>query len=252
VIGRDLIEHGVPARKIYTVYNGVDVARFTMPDDATRSDTLASLGLAASGHRLFVTILANLWLTLKDHPTFLRAAKRVTTAMPDVGFIIAGEGLLLEPMRRLASELGLAGNVFFTGRCESVPALLSVSDVCVLSSVSEGFPNVIIEYMAAGRPVVTTDVGGAGEAVTHGETGYLVRPGDDEAMASHLIALLQDDRRRQELGARGREVAQRFSCHAQLERTLQLYERVLHTQPAGATALARDFSRPADSVALDH
>ena len=74
-------------------------------------------------------------------------------------------------------------DVFFVGRSQKVAELLSVSDVCALSSTAEGFSNAILEYMAAARPVVVTDVGGAREAVIEGETGYLVSAGCDEQMA---------------------------------------------------------------------
>jgi glycosyltransferase involved in cell wall biosynthesis len=228
-IRRDLTAHGVADRKIHTVYNGVDMSRLAAPPTVSREQALAAVGVPADGHRVFVTILANLRLALKDHPTFLRAAARVKAAVPVTGFIVAGEGELVEPTRRLAAELGLAGDVFFTGACLKVPELLAGSDVCVLSSVSEGFPNVIVEYMASGRPVVSTDVGGAGEAIVEGETGYLVRPGDSDAMADRIIRLLQHDERRKAMGARGRAIAlAKFSCQSQLMRTEAIYDRLLN------------------------
>ena len=67
-----------------------------------------------------------------------------------------------------------------------------MSDICVLTSWAEGFSNSILEYMAAGRPVVATDVGGAREAIAHGESGYLVKSDDDERMAEHVLSLLRD------------------------------------------------------------
>ena len=74
-------------------------------------------------------------------------------------------------------------STFFLEGCEHVSDLLSISDVCVLSSKAEGFSNSILEYMAAARPVVATDVGGAKEAIVEGETGYLVKSGDENGMA---------------------------------------------------------------------
>jgi L-malate glycosyltransferase len=224
-IRRDLTRHGVAAKKIHTIYNGVDMERLQTPPVASRADTLAALGITAQPDCLFVTILANLRLALKDHPTFLRAARLVREMVPQARFIIAGEGELLEPMRRLAADLGLAPDVFFTGACRRVPELLSVSDVCALSSVSEGFPNVIVEYMAAGRPVVSTDVGGAGEAIVEGRTGFLVAPGEVEPMADRIVRLLRDRPQREAMGRLGRSIAlDTFSVRSQLERTQVLYE----------------------------
>jgi glycosyltransferase involved in cell wall biosynthesis len=112
-----------------------------------------------------------------------------------------------------------------------VPELLSVSDVCVLSSVSEGFPNVIVEYMAAGRPVVSTDVGGAGEAVVDGRTGFLVEPGDFQRMADRVTALLRDAPQREAMGRLGRSIAlEKFSRRSQLARTEALYDSLAKPQ----------------------
>jgi glycosyltransferase involved in cell wall biosynthesis len=116
-----------------------------------------------------------------------------------------------------------------------VPDLLSVSEVCALSSTAEGFSNSILEYMAAARPVVVTDVGGAREAVVEGQTGYIVPSGDDEQMAARIITLLREPGRARAMGERGQEVVrQKFSSQAQLENTHALYERLLSRAPAPA------------------
>ena len=221
-----LIAEGVGAGKVEVVYNGLDLSRVDAPNGNGRDESLASLGLPAG--RRFVSIVANLRLPVKDHPTFLRAARRVRERVPDAAFALAGEGELVEPMRALASELGIAGDTFFLGRCERVADLLAVSDVCVLSSRAEGFSNAILEYMAAGRAVVATDVGGAREMIREGETGHLVAAGDDEALAARVVALLSEPERAREMGERGRRVvAEQFSCESRLARIEDLYERLL-------------------------
>ena len=227
-VRRDLEREGIAARKIVTVHNGLDVRRVAPPAGLRRADAMALFSLPRDERLRFVTIVANLRHDVKDHPTFLRAARRVRAAVPEARFIVAGEGELTETMRARAAELGLAADVFFTGRCERLAELLFVSDVCVLASKAEGFSNAILEYMAAARPVVCTDVGGAREAVREGETGFIVPAGDDASMAERIIALLRDPEHARALGERGREVVtQNFSCAAQLERTLALYERLL-------------------------
>jgi glycosyltransferase involved in cell wall biosynthesis len=228
-VGRELVRDGVPARKVVTVYNGIDTGRVRPLRDFNREDELASLGLPRDGARRFVTAVANMRHPVKDQATFLRAARRVRERVPEAAFVLAGEGGLVEHYRALAAELGLAEHAFFTGRCARVPELLAVSDVCVLSSRGvEGFSNSIAEYMAAARPVVATDVGGAAEAVADGETGFVVPPGDDAAMAARITELLTDRGLACEMGERGlRRVTEKFSCGAQLARVEELYARLL-------------------------
>lgn len=237
-VREQLVVEGVSRDKIEVVYNGLDIARVTPEAGTGRADALASLGLPRETGRRFVSIVANLRLEVKDHPTFLRAARRVREVVPDAAFVLAGEGELVEPMRALAAGLGLSKrDVFFTGRCERIAELLSVSDVCVLSSQAEGFSNAILEYMAASRPVVATDVGGARETVVEGETGYLVAAGDDEMMATRIVELLTQPESAREMGERGRRIVEEnFSCEAQLARTENLYERLLLATATGAAA----------------
>ena len=232
-VRKQLIEEGVPARKVRTVYNGLDPARVQAPS-AVRKEILGSLNLPEDAR--FVTIMANMRahvrepepMCLKDHPTFLRAAQRVHQQVPEAAFIIAGEGELLEATQDLARSLGIAQQTFFIGRCRDIGRVLSISDVCVLSSQSEGFSNAILEYMAAGRPVVSTDVGGAREAIVHGETGYLVRAGDHEGLAEHIASLLLDPEQARAMGEAGRRVVnEKFSCSKQLQNIESLYGELL-------------------------
>ena len=222
-----LIADGTSAEKVTVVYNGLDVRR--LETHASRSESLATLGLPPDQiQRRFISIVANMRHEVKDYPMFLRAARQVKEVVPDAAFLLAGEGELSVSLRALAREFGIDDSTFFLGRCENVAELLSISEICVLSSKAEGFSNSILEYMAAGRPVVVTDVGGAREVVTEGETGHLVPSGADEAMAERLIDLLRNPEKARAMGAEGkRVVGEKFSCEAQLARTEELYDRLL-------------------------
>lgn len=248
-VREQLIEEGVRREKIVTIHNGLDVSRVRPRPDLTRREALAMFDLPLDAERRYVTIVANMNFEVKDHPTFLRAAARVRAASPSAAFILAGEGQLTGSLRALAAELGLEHDVYFTGRCMNVAELLMISDVCVLSSKAEGFSNSIIEYMAAARPVVATDVGGAREAIRDGETGYLVKPGDDESMAERIISLLSDVERARSMGERGRQVAQeRFSCDALFERTHNLYDRLLSEAKPPASSRSLNRVRRSESL----
>jgi glycosyltransferase involved in cell wall biosynthesis len=225
-----LIAEGIRSEKVTVIYNGLDFRR--LDTKASRPEALSLLGLPGgiqSGR--FISIVANMRHEVKDYPMFLRSARRVLEAVPEAAFLLAGEGELSASLQALAAGLGIQDSVFFLGRCNNVAELLRISEVCVLSSKAEGFSNAILEYMAAARPVVATDVGGAREVIREGETGYLVPSGDDEQMAARLIALLRDPATARLMGAEGRRVVEeKFSCDAQLARTEELYNRLLrHT-----------------------
>lgn len=227
---QELIREGAPADKTVVIYNGLEQERVLPPSGLGREEARALLGLPPKCP--MVTITANLRST-KNHAMFLRAAARVHAAMPEVVFVLAGDGVLKESLCALASELGIGANTFFLGRCDHIAELLLASDVCALSSQAEGFSNALLEYMAAGCPVVATDVGGAGEALMEGETGYIVPSGDDAAMAARLLALLRSPAQAREMGARAKGVvATRFSPQARLESTLRLYESLLRQKSA--------------------
>lgn len=229
-----LIETGVAAKKIEVIYNGLDLTRFDLNGGAaSRSEILQSFNLPVKDDLKFVTLVANFRSDVKNQPMFLRAARHVKEKFPHARFILAGEGELLPQMKNMAKDLGLENESFFIDNCgtASVPRLLFVSDVCVLTSLTEGFSNSILEYMAAGKPVVATRVGGAAEAIQEGENGFLIESNDDAALANHLLELLQDTERAKSFGRRGRQAAEeKFSTVAQLEKILALYDRLLRNE----------------------
>lgn len=221
-----LIGEGVRKEKIAVIYNGIDLTRFNQ--NGTRDDALARLSLESLRGRPVITMVANFEYRVKDHPMLLRTAQRVTREVPEAIFVIAGEGELRAETEQLAADLGVKDWCLFTGRCASVPDLLAASDICLLTSQAEGFSNSILEYMAAGRAVVATNVGGASEAIVEGETGHLVSSGDDETMAARIIELLRNPDRRSQMGANGRRVVEeRFSLQSRLSSTSALYQRML-------------------------
>jgi len=240
VVQNQLIREGVNPSKIIQHYNGLDLERLKVRGGLRREEALAAFGLPSE--RRYLSIVANLRNPVKDHPMFLRAAARVRASVPDAGFVIAGEGELMESLRELAVQLGIQDDVFFIGRCDNVADLLFASDIGVLSSKAEGFANAILEYMAAGLPVVATDVGGAREAVAEGETGYVVSSGDDEKMAGRIIEFLHEPKRARAMGERGKLIAaEKFSCDRHLQNTLELYDELLSTPKASPSRIGHEW-----------
>jgi glycosyltransferase involved in cell wall biosynthesis len=245
-----LIAEGLRTKWITVIHNGIDTARLETPA-VSRNESLRQLGAStACGFRGFVTIIANMRHEVKDYPMFLRAAQLVKHSVPGTAFLVAGEGHLRSSIESLAQELGLRESIFFLGRCEKISHLLNASDVCVLSSRAEGFSNAIIEYMAAARAVVATNVGGAAEAVVEGETGYLVESGDYIAMAKRLVSLLQNPATARAMGQRGKQrVEQNFSCRALLHNTETLYQQLL--EASATTRKAQTNLASADAMDED-
>lgn len=218
-----LIGQGVDEGKLHVVNNGIDIEE-KAPKLQDRRKICGLLGLPQEDDLLFVTVVANLRHEVKNIPMFIRAAMKIGAVRPQVHFVVAGEGDLRGELERISVEHGMHARIHFIGRCDNVPELLHLSDVCVLTSRHEGFPNAVLEYMAAGRPVVATDVGGAGELVQDGVNGYLVASDDSDALAKRIVELIEDENLRKSLGENGRTKAQtRFSTDSQLRGTLALY-----------------------------
>ncbi len=181
-------DEGIDIDRITVVYNGVDTDRFRLARATDRVALRERLGLPGSAP--VVGIIANL-RSVKGLPDFLRAAAIVLRTFSDVHFVLVGEGEQELELRALGAELEIADRVHFLGAREDVPELLPSFDIGVLSSHFESFSNSILEYVAAGLPVVVTDVGGAREVIREGREGFVVPPRDHVNMARALSRLLE-------------------------------------------------------------
>lgn len=212
----------VRPEKVVVIPTGVDLRRFDPDGAAGPRPPWAWKGRA-------VGMVAK-FRRQKDQPTFLRAAERILAADPKVGFVLAGDGPSRESVERLARAMGLASSVRFVGAVppDAMPAFLRHLDVAVLASNgNEGIPNVVLEAMAMGKPVVASDTGGCREAVLDGVTGFLVPPRDPERLAEMTLRLLRDERAAARMGRAGRErVEAEFSLGRMAERFSRLYERL--------------------------
>ncbi|MEA3409666.1 MAG: glycosyltransferase, partial [Candidatus Eisenbacteria bacterium] len=217
--------HLIPAEKIHVIYNGVSLAR----EQRRRGDEEARVPACAEAPARggCVAMIASLTFK-KDHGTFLEAAKLVTKEIPEARFRIVGGGELRDELVRRVASMGLSDVVQLTGARDDIEDILSEIDVSVLTSLKEGCSNVVLESMAAGCPLVVTNVGGNRELVESGVTGYLVPPGDAAGIARHVLELLRDPDLRRRMGEAGRDRARaRFSAERMVEDTVAFYLSVL-------------------------
>lgn len=204
-LGREGIAHAA----IDVIPNGIDVAAFTSPPRGGRP------------LRRVITV-ANLRRE-KAHEVLIDAAASLAMTNPDLEFRIVGGGPRLAELKALAAARGVNDRVQFLGHRDDVAALLRDSDMFVLPSRSEAFPNGVIEAMAAGLPVVATAVGGIVELVQDGKNGLLVRPGDSRELA-HAIRQLADDPQR--AAALAYDARRTIETRYSFERMVSEFERV--------------------------
>ncbi len=228
-IEEELVTKGINRRKIYVRLNALDVKAIPNVDQAeARSRIRRELALPDNAY--LILQLAN-FLPYKNVLMAVRVLKHLLAQRRDVYWILAGEdGPDLVRAQGLAARLGVESHVLFTGHRTDVWDLMAATDVVALTSVAEGLPNVLLEGMAAGRPVVTTRANGPEYAVTDGDNGYLVEPNDDMRFAACIDTLLDDPALRQAMGARGQAyVAKESDVNIWCERLGQFLLDCLNT-----------------------
>jgi len=217
---RKMIEvEGVDPRKIRLIPNGIP-----SPPNGSVADVRAELGIEPGAPVLGVVCELRAQKALE---VLFEAAALLLPEFPALKVLVAGDGPERAPLEAAASQLGAADAVLFLGIRRDVPALLAAVDVAVLSSDYEGSPLSVLEYMAAGKPVVSTRVGGVPELVEDGVQGLLVEPRDPAALAKAVAELLRDPERAERLGAQGRERQLReYSLDAMVRHVEELYEEL--------------------------
>lgn len=223
----------VPASKIDVIYNGVEVPHHqeNPKSEARISDLQKSLGLQP--HDIAIGVVANMRHAIKGHAYLLEAVAIAVKKMPQVKLLLAGDGPLRPGLEQQAAKLGIEKSVFFLGVRRDIPAILNAIDIACLPSLTEGFSNSILEYMAYAKPVIATAVGGNPEVVTP-ETGFLVPPRDAKALADKILALAESETLRMEMGNAGRRrVEEQFSTKKMTKSYEAFYSSLMNGRHAG-------------------
>jgi glycosyltransferase involved in cell wall biosynthesis len=218
-IARQLSEDfHVPTTKIEVIHNSIPAERFNRSCNPALRKEL-------SRETAWPVVLTVARLDeQKGHKFLLQAVSQ----LPEAIFALVGEGPERASLEAQADRLGISDQVLFLGFRQDVPDLLACCDLFVLPSVYEGLPLSVLEAMAAGKPVVATAVGGTPEAVVDGETGFLVPPGDPQALAISIQTALENSKLLNKLGEEGKKRAQKeFSVEIMSQTVIQVYEELL-------------------------
>jgi glycosyltransferase involved in cell wall biosynthesis len=208
----------IPAEKVCVIYNGVDLGRLQQA-----KKNREALFPNSSGNKL-VVLVGNMNSAVKGHAILISAAREVVQKFPRTQFVLVGDGPMRKEFEAQAASAGLQQNFLFLGRRGDVPEILACCDCAVLPSLAEGLPNAVLEYLAAGLPVVATALGGNLEVIRDGVTGLLVPPEDSAALAKALECLLGDDAFARRLSTAGREhVTANFSFERLVAEVDKLY-----------------------------
>ncbi len=220
-----------PGWKIAVVYSGIPMDMTATPQsiDAERR----RLGLSASD--IVIGCVARL-VTVKGLDNLVRTIPLILGRCPRVRIVIVGEGPERRKLERMRQELGIEHALVLAGYSSDPSEIIACSDICVQPSLSEGLPTAVLEYMRAAKPVVATTVGGIPEAVTDQETGFLVEPGNLDALSDRIIRLASDPSLRKRMGEKGREIVHR---RFDIGRVIRDYELLYHELVRGTGS---DFS----------
>jgi len=221
-----LIEQGYKPHNIVVIRNGIALSGICAGEN--RPALRQELHLPPSAPLVFVFSRLN---QMKGLAYFLETVALLAPRFPDVRFLIVGDGAAREELEAHSSRLGLRELVTFTGFRTDVPDLLRETAVSVLPSLSEGFSNSLLESMAAGVPMVATNVGGNPELIEHAVSGLLVPVRDSAALASAIASLLEDPEMAARIGKAGaRRVTELFSMDRSVGEVERLYERLVEAR----------------------
>lgn len=210
----------LPQDKVKVIPNGVDLKKFSFSEKANIS----------YGPGKIIFFMGRL-VREKGVQVLLDAAPMILAAEPDACFLIAGTGPMEHQLKQQAQALGLGDRVQFLGHINDKlrNEILQQATLAVFPSLYEPFGIVVLEAMAAGVPVVVSDVGGMGEIVDHGRNGLKAYPGDTHSLAVNIIRALQNEALRQELKKQGQRLVKEVYCWDKIARqTQEVYKAILN------------------------
>ncbi len=216
---RFIRHYGIPEQKILTILNGVDTS-FFKPDKTLRQAT--RLQLSFKNDDIVIGTIGRL-CSDKNYETLVKVMALVAREHSKVHLVFVGDGPDKKSLMEEVTGLGLENRVRFLGTRYDRLELLNAMDIFILTSISEGLPNTLLEAMSVGLPVVATTVGGIPEVVRTSKEGFLVEPRNPRGLAKPLEQLLQSSELRESIGRAGQR---RIRSHFSLEKMVCEYENM--------------------------
>ncbi|MBU0548814.1 MAG: glycosyltransferase family 4 protein, partial [Candidatus Omnitrophica bacterium] len=212
-----------PANKFITIYSGIEIGKFREEFDINKIKQEFDI----KPDELVVGTVARL-ASGKGHKVFLQAAARIAKELPNVKFMIVGDGPLRNELIKLSKELGINEKCIFTDFRRDIKQITSIFDVAVLASFYEGMGRVLLEAQALGKPVVAFKVGGIPDIVNDGITGILVPLADEGRLAGAIIKLLKDETLHKRMSQAALEwVDLKFSSQKMVDDIVKVYEEFI-------------------------
>lgn len=210
IIARELVEIYPFLKNVECIYNPVETTRY-----------LTERHLDEKKNVCFCTVAR--FMKQKNHTLLLHSFAKAHRKLPDISLMLVGGGELQSQLEQLSSELGISDAVKFVGEVSNVEDYLAKADVFVLSSDYEGLPLSVLEAMASGLPIISTEVGGVADIVT--DNGILVKPGSCDELSTAMIELAENSERRFELGVCSRRNATQYDSAHFIAKYETLYEK---------------------------
>lgn len=223
-IENELLRNKVQKNKITLIFNGINISKFSNNNRDVKSEFNISNGTKIIGTIARFTPEKGLF-------NFLQAAKEISNSFPDVIFMFVGDGPLREDLAKKTVELGIREKVIFTGIRNDMPEVYNTIDIFVLPSLKEGLPMVLLEAMAAKKPVIATKVGAIPKVIEDKKEGILTSPDSVEELKDAITYLLKNKEFSEKLSKNAYDkVSREFSSKIMCERYLEIYKEVIQNK----------------------
>jgi len=213
---------GFPAKKVISIPTGVHAEYFHV-----KRNPEAKLRYGLDKDAIVITNVG-IFRKVKGHEVMLKSVAKVMNQLPKAKFLLAGDGPDKKELEEMANKMGIGKHVLFPGFIDNIPEIYSFTDIAILSSWSEGLPQSLLQAMAAGVPVIATNVGGVPEVVVHEESGILIEAGDHTALAEGIIRIINHPDLAVRMAVRAKAIVlQGHSMNSMLDSIESLYQRLL-------------------------
>lgn len=215
----------LPENKTITIYNGIQLSRFQSHNRTRLDETKRILGLKPNS---FVITTVAVLREPKGIQFMIKALPEIIRHEPNLTYLVVGDGIYASELKYLVNELGLEEHVIFTGYRTDIPGILSVSNLFVLPSLGDALPTVLIEALAAEKPIIATRVGGIPEIINDGINGLLVPPADPESLTKACLKYIRDVEFSRSIKVKGAEIAkERFDIGIQARKLEIIYNDLI-------------------------